>query len=43
MFARSADSRSLLPFVQPRRDLLKRSGLAALTGGLTSLMPALAR
>ena len=43
MFARSADSRSLLPFVQPRRELLKLGGLAALTGGLPSLMPALAR
>ena len=43
MFARSADSRSLLPFVQPRRDLLKLGGLAALTGGLPSLMPALAQ
>ncbi len=43
VFARSADSRSLRPLVQPRRDLLKLGGLAALTGGLPSLMPTLAR
>ena len=43
MFARSADSRPLHPLVQPRRDLLKWGGLAALTGGLPSLLPALAR